>query len=123
MAQTAAKRAQSRMGGGGRRRKCVDSRQMELLFASAPQPSTAPVLDTTYTLKHYPADLFEACIVDVNPAKAARPRNIEALPVAANDQIDTEASALAAIVDVLIEMWREASGEDLRPTIFPRQKV
>lgn len=123
MAKTAATRAQPRMGGGGRRRSLVDSRQMELPFASAPEPVNAPCLGQSHAPKSHPADLFEACSVDARRAKAPDKCKIEAPPVAANDQLDSEALALAAIVDVLIEMWREASGEDLRPTIFPRQKL
>lgn len=120
MAKTAAKRSQPRVSGGGRRRSLVDSRQMELSFASPPEPFITPLPEPKNAPKSYPADLFEACSVDAKLAKAPAPCKIEAPPVAANDQIDNEALALAAIVDVLIEMWREASGEDLWPTIFPR---
>jgi hypothetical protein len=123
MAKTAAKRAQSRVGGGGRRRSLVDSRQMELSFASPPAPLNPCLPEPKNASKSYPADLFEACSVDAKRAKAPAPCTIEAPPVAANDPIDSEALALAAIVDVLIEMWREASGEDLRPKIFPRQNL
>jgi len=120
MARTAAKRTQPRMSGGGRRRSLVDSRQLELSFAAAPAPLNVSLPEPKNASKSYPADLFEACSVDAKHAKALAPCTIEAPPVAANDQIDNQALALAAIVDVLIEMWREASGEDLRPTIYPR---
>lgn len=120
MAKTAAKRAQPRMGGGGRRRSLVDSRQMELSFAAAPEPVRTPRPAQSHVPRSYPADLFEACSVDAKRAKAPATFKIEAPPVAANDPIYSEAHTLAAIVDLLIEMWREASGEDLRPTIFPR---
>ncbi len=123
MARTAAKRAQPRMSGGGRRRSLVDSRQMELSFASQPDHVIAPLTEPKNAPKSYPADLFEACSLDAKRAKAPAPCTIEAPPVAANDQIDSEALALASIVDLLIEMWREASGEDLRPTIFPRKNL
>ena len=120
MARTAAKRAQPRMSGGGRRRSLVDSRQMELSFAAAPAPLNASLPEPKNAPRSYPADLFEACSVDAKRAKAPAPCTIEAPPIAANDPIDSEALALASIVDLLIEMWREASGEDLRPTIYPR---
>jgi hypothetical protein len=93
---------------------------MELSFGSAPEPVNAVLAEPSAAPKSYAVDLFEACSVDAARAKAPAPCIIEAPPVAANDQLDSEALALAAIVDVLIEMWREASGEDLRPTIFPR---
>lgn len=131
MAKTAAKRAQPRMSGGGRRRSLADSRQMELSFASAPVPATATLPEPEYAPRSYPADLFEACSVDARRARVPVQSTIDAqpaatpvaAPIAANDQIDREAQTLASIVDLLIEMWREASGEDLRQTIFPRQKL
>jgi hypothetical protein len=120
MAKTAAEQAKPRVSGGGRRRSLVDSRQMELSFASQPEPVIAPLPEPKNASKTYPADLFEACSVDAKRTKAPAPCKIEAPPVAANDPIDREAMALADIVELLIEMWREASGEDLRSTIFPR---
>jgi hypothetical protein len=93
---------------------------MELSFGSAPEPVNAVLAERSTAPKSYPADLFEKCSVDAKRAKAPAPCTIEAPPVAANDQIDNQALALASIVDMLIEMWREASGEDLRPTIYPR---
>lgn len=119
MARTAAKRAQPRVSGGGRRRPLVDGRQLELLFASAPEPVNALRPEQGHAPKSHPVDLFEACTVNARRAKAPAPCKIEAPPVAVNDQIDSEAQTLASIVDLLIEMWRQASGEDLRPTIFP----
>lgn len=92
---------------------------MELSFAAAPEPVNAPRSEQGHAPKSHPVDLFEACSVDARRAKAAIPCKIETPPVAANDQIDAEAQTLAAIIDLLIEMWRQASGEDLRPTIFP----
>lgn len=124
MARIAAKRTQPRASGGGRRRSIVDSRQMEMLFTPAPEPATAPLPELKVASKSYPADLFEACRVDARRAKALPVQiKIEAPPVAANDRIDPEAQTLGAIVDLLIEMWREASGENLRPSIFPSQTL
>ena len=123
MARTAAKRAQPRVSGGGRRRSFVDSRQMELSFAAAPEPVNAQLPESRNATKSYPDDLFAAARVDVQRVKAPVPCEIEAPPVAANDPIDAEAKTLASIVDILIEMWREASGEDLRPLILASQSL
>jgi hypothetical protein len=123
MARTAAKRAQPRVGGRGRRRLLVDSRQMELSFAAAPEPVNTLLPELRRAPKSYPTDLFESCSVDVHSVKAPVPCKAEAPPLAANDAIDSEAQTLVTIVDLLIEMWREASGEDLRPSILGSQSL
>lgn len=123
MARTAAKRTQPRASGGGRRRFIADNRQMELSFTPTPSLAAAPLPVMTVAPKSYPADLFEACSVDARRAKAPLARNVEAPPVVANDRTDAEAQTLTAIVDLLIEMWREASGENLRTSIFPSQTL
>ncbi|MBU6408724.1 MAG: hypothetical protein KGS44_16625 [Alphaproteobacteria bacterium] len=121
MAKTAATRAQPRMGGGGRRRTSVDSRQMELSFAPTSEP-TASAFPPTVSVhaRSYPRDLFEACSVDAGALQA--PRKIEKLPqFAANDEISAETLALLDIVDFMIDLWRKESGEDIRPVIFPNR--
>ena len=120
MAKAAAKQARPRMGGRGRRRSSVDSRQMELVFASAPQPVLAPPSQLKRAPASYPVDLFEACSVDAGARQA--PRKIEKLPqFAANDEISAETLALLDIVDFMIDLWRKESGEDIRPAIFPNR--
>lgn len=87
MAKTAAKRAQPRIGGGGRRRSSVDSRQMELFSAPVSVPEMAPLpapLNAPASVS-YPADLFEAASVDAQRAKLPAPTIIEEPPSAAND--------------------------------------
>jgi hypothetical protein len=91
---------------------------MELSFASPPEAVVAPLPQPRNAPKSDPADLFEMARVDAQSLKAPVPSKIEAPPVAANDPVNVEAQTLAAIVDLLIEMWREASGEDLRPSIL-----
>jgi hypothetical protein len=91
---------------------------MELSFASTPESVTEWVPEPRSARTTYPTDLFEAARVDAQRVRAPVPCNNEAPPAAANDPVNVEAQTLAAIVDLLIEMWREASGEDLRPSIL-----
>lgn len=39
----------------------------------------------------------------------------------ANPGNEGQTQALVAVVDLLLDLWREATGEDLRPSIFEAQ--
>jgi hypothetical protein len=125
MAKTAAKRAQPRMGGGGRRRSIVDCRQMELFSAPLLEPEIAPrpALNSAPAPVSYPADLFDACSDDALSAKPPGPTRIEEPPSAANDEVSDESLALAAIIDLINELWRTATGEDLSGAPPARQNT
>jgi hypothetical protein len=115
MAKTAAKRAQPRISGGGRRRSIVDCRQMELFSGPVSEPEMAllhaPINAPAQV--SYPADLFEACSVDAQRAKTPGPTRMEEPPSAANDDRGDESQTLAAIVDLINGLWLTATGEDL----------
>ena len=115
MAKTAAKRAQPRMSGGGRRRSSVDSRQMELFSAPASEAHIAPRPELTSALAppSFQADLFEAARVDAQRAAAPVPTRFEAEPAGANVEIDGEALVLVAISDLIRRLWLEETGKDL----------
>jgi len=76
-------------------------------MAPLPAPISAPAPVS------YPADLFDACQLDVRPASAPVARKVEAPPSAANDEIDADAVVLVAISDLIRQLWREETGEDL----------
>jgi hypothetical protein len=115
MAKAAAKKVQPRVSGGGRRRSIVDCRQMELFSAPVSEPAIEPLAAPIGAAVpgSYPADLFEACQLDVRPAGAPIARNVRAPPSAANDEVDGEALVLIAISDLIGRLWREETGEDL----------
>lgn len=125
MAKAAAKKVQPRVSGGGRRRSIVDCRQMELFSAPvselAIEPLTAPI--SAPAPVSYPADLFEAASVHAQRAKPPGPTRIEEPPSAANDEVSDESLALAAIIDLINELWRTATGEDLSGAPPARQNA
>lgn len=120
MAKTAAKRAQPRMRGGGRRRSLSDSRQMELFFALPLELTPAPESASAVLPQTAPAG-GAGSPPEARPAPPV-PRAIEA-PPAANNNGNGETEALVAIVDLLLDLWQEATGEDLRPSIFEAQNL
>lgn len=71
-------------------------------------PIGAPVLPGSF-----PADLFEAASVDAHRAKPAGSTRIEEPLSAANDDIDADALVLVAISDLIRQLWRQETGEDL----------
>ena len=112
MERTAARNSRPQASGGGRRRSRGDHRQMDLFAA----PMKAPAL------AEFPTDLFDACQVDdKRPISQIAPRVHEPSPSANNDNAG-EAENLCAIVDLLTQLWREATGEDLNgaPAVPPQ---
>lgn len=90
----------------------VDHRQMELFVVSGGAPTASVPAPA-----RFPADLFEACQVqELRPKPIATPKVEPPLP-SANNELDGEAQALAAIADLLIDLWREATGDDLRSSL------
>lgn len=125
MAKAAAKKVQPRVSGGSRRRSYVDCRQMELFSALVCEPEMAPLPAPIRApaLVSYPADLFEAASVDAQRAKPPGPTRIEEPPSAANDEVSDESLALAAIIDLINELWRTATGGDLSGAPPARQNA
>jgi hypothetical protein len=88
---------------------------MELFSALVSEAETAllPAPISALAVVSYPADLFEAASVDAQRAKPPGPTRFEEPPSAANDEVSVESLALAAIIDLINELWRTATGDDL----------
>ena len=85
------------------------------LFAAASTITSAP--SAACAAAKFPADLFEACQVqELRPSVLAVPM-VEVPPPSAYNDNDGDAQALAAIVDLLTGLWREATGDDLRRSL------
>ena len=119
MAEQATIGAPSRAPVRRRRRAHVDSRQLAFAWELAPAGHASIARESSIAVAPPPA------LVGEEPSLTQDLYNIQAPSVAARpsekNEANGEVQTLIAIVDLLLDLWREATGEDLRPSIFYAQ--
>lgn len=118
MAEQSTVGAPSRAPARRRRRAPVDSRQLAFAWELAPAGQASIARGSSIAVEPPPALVGDAPSLTqaLDPDQAP---SVEARPSAQNE--DGETQALVAIVDLLLDLWRDATGEDLRPSIFEAQ--
>lgn len=117
MAESAAGTVARRTSERRQRRAPVDSRQ--LAFAWEPTPHDDPIIATESlaTMEPRSVPIGDAFA----PIQTACLATQAAEATAAICEHTGETEALSAIVDLLLDLWKDATGEDLRPSIFNAQ--
>jgi len=104
------------------RRTIVDSRQ--LAFAWGPEPCAAPSASVGAFVRVLPSKSFEridAPLAQEQPKPAPSLMALMESEATPDRVINGETQAIVAIDDLLFDLWQEATGEDLRPSIFDAQ--